>query len=186
MDETTKKFWAKLISAVLGAVLAGIGQFYTDPATMPEWARLTMVIGGGLVSVIGASLLGISGVKKYRAVDKNGDGIIQVPDELVEDEDPKSGRTHLWLLWFVVATAMVFCFSGCSTFEMHKFDPMTAEQIQKTIEFEKSDFALVEAVLKVITAGNTYESLLIRHESEIARLQAWLLAEQAKQIEESK
>lgn len=60
------KLWIKIGVTVIGAVTASLGQFYVDAATMPEWARLVMVLGGSIVTGIGS--LGIFGdVQKMRA-----------------------------------------------------------------------------------------------------------------------
>lgn len=73
--------------------------------------------------------------------------------------------------------------SGCSALKMYQFDPMTAAQIEKTVVFENTDFALADKALADLGAPDIVRtSLKVRHDSEIARLDAWLAAEKAKQI----
>lgn len=73
--------------------------------------------------------------------------------------------------------------SGCSALKMYQFDPMTAAQIEKTVTFENTDFALADKALEDLGAPDIVRtSLKVRHDSEIARLDAWLAAEKAKQI----
>jgi len=75
--------------------------------------------------------------------------------------------------------------SGCSALQMHQFDPMTAAQIEKTVVFENTDFALADKALSDLNAPDVVRlSLKVRHESEISRLDAWLAAEKAKQIQD--
>jgi hypothetical protein len=73
--------------------------------------------------------------------------------------------------------------SGCSALKMYQFDPMTVAQIEKTVTFENTDFALADKALEDLDAPAIVRtSLMIRHVSEIARLDAWLAAEKAKQL----
>jgi len=75
--------------------------------------------------------------------------------------------------------------SGCSAFQLRSFDPMTVTQIEKTVTFENADFSLADKALEDLSAPDVVRtSLKIRHDSEIARLDAWLVAEKAKQIPE--
>jgi hypothetical protein len=181
----TQKFWAKLASAVIGAVLAGIGQFYTDPASTPEWASLTLVIGGSLLSLLGTVFLGLDGAKKMKWIDKDNDGVID-EDEIIEEKE--SGRACVsFLCLCTVIALLVVGASGCSVFQLHEYDPMTTEQIQKTIDYEISDYNMVSEVYRVLDVPDGWlMSLEVRHESELARLRAWLVAEEAKKIEETK
>jgi hypothetical protein len=179
----TTKFWAKLASAVIGAVLAGIGQFYTDPASTPEWASLTLVIGGSLLSIIGTVFLGIDGAKKMKWIDKDNDGVID-EDEILDDKE--SGlATWSTLCLCTVAILLLLGVSGCDVLQLHEYDPMTAEQIQKTIAYETTDYSLVVEDYRTLAVPESWSTALrIRHESELARLRAWLAAEEAKKIPE--
>ncbi len=64
---------------------------------------------------------------------------------------------------------------GCFTIVRH--DPVTLEQIEKTIAFEEQDFDLSrQGMLDQLDILG----LTIRHESELLRLWAWLHYEEAK------
>lgn len=79
-------------------------------------------------------------------------------------------RTFLLLLVFLLL-------SGC--FTIVKYDPVTLEQIEKTIEFEIQNFKLSR---RGMLDHRDILSLTIRHESELLRLGAWLHSEEAKKM----
>lgn len=74
--------------------------------------------------------------------------------------------------------------TGCS-FQMKRYDPMTASQIAVTLDFETFDF---ERTLEDLEACGASEVALSgireRHESEMIRLRLWAFAEEAKRVEE--
>jgi len=45
------KFYLKATAAVVGAVVAAVAGFY-PPESTPEWARLVVIIGGGLTTTL--------------------------------------------------------------------------------------------------------------------------------------
>lgn len=177
----------KIVLAVLGAVTASVGQFY--PAeSMPEWAKLFLVLGGAVAAAIGGVMAGKDITMKFKAVDKDGDGDVDyyVPTD-VEAKDGDKKPPVGPLMGLFLAVVLMVGMSGCSMFEMHPYDPMTAAQIQKTITFEELDYSLSDAALKELSAPEAaLEALKVRHDSEIARLKAWLLAEEAKKVDEEK
>lgn len=78
-----------------------------------------------------------------------------------------------------------FLLNGCGLLSLKKFDPVTVRQVEQTLEFESTDFdltsqALADGVLDEVEK----ESLKVRHDSEITRLEAWLASEKAKKIED--
>jgi hypothetical protein len=82
-------------------------------------------------------------------------------------------------------TIVLALLSGCEMFKLHQFDPMTAAQIERTIAFEEADYAMTDKALEDLGAPDVVrDSLELRHDSEIARLRAWLLAELAKRVDE--
>jgi len=87
---------------------------------------------------------------------------------------------------YLILLCAVFALGGCNLLELHKFDPMTVAQIDKTIDFENTDFALADKALSDLNAPEIVRnSLKIRHDSEIIRLQAWKGAEEAKKAEDT-
>lgn len=87
---------------------------------------------------------------------------------------------------YLVLMCAVFALGGCSALELHKFDPMTVEQIDKTINFENLDFDMADKALADLNAPEIVRtSLKVRHDSEIIRLQAWKGAEEAKKAEDA-
>lgn len=82
-------------------------------------------------------------------------------------------------------TVVLVALSGCNMFQLHKFDPLTVAQIERTISFEEADFAMTDEALADLGATDVVRgSLELRHKSELARLRAWLLAELAKKVDE--
>lgn len=80
-------------------------------------------------------------------------------------------------------TVVLVTLSGCA-FTLQSYDPMTVAQIEKTIAFEEMDFAMTDKALEDLQAPDIVRgSLELRHDSEIARLRAWLLAELAKRVD---
>lgn len=74
---------------------------------------------------------------------------------------------------------------GCELFKIHGYDPVTVQQIEQTIVFETEDFQLTVQALKDLGAPDEVIFVLqLRHESELARLSAWKLAEEAKKLED--
>jgi hypothetical protein len=81
-------------------------------------------------------------------------------------------------------TLVLVALSGCQI-TLQRFDPMTAEQVEKTISFEEKNFTMTsEALISLGAPYSVVKSLELRHDSEIARLRAWLLAELAKKVDE--
>lgn len=184
------KFWVQIMVAVLGGVSAALSQYYTAE-DMPEAVRLFMLIGGAVAAVLG-SILAKGTFSAIRAVDTDSDGI---PDGVDLDGDgdaditlPKKSppsSTPPAALLLLVAVLSVGLLSGCDMFQIHQYDPMTSAQIQKTIDFETLDFDLADKAMSDLEAPEIVrESLKVRHEAELARLEAWLRAEEAKKAEE--
>lgn len=73
--------------------------------------------------------------------------------------------------------------AGCAQFAPKAFDPVTLSEIDQTVEFETKDFdASKKALLDLNAPPVVLTELEIRHDSEIARLKAWKVAEEAKKI----
>jgi hypothetical protein len=71
--------------------------------------------------------------------------------------------------------------SGCVTLNVH--DPNTVKQIDATIKFEQEDYEMSKQALEEAEAkGQSLLELEIRHKSEMSRLDAWKMAEEAKRI----
>jgi hypothetical protein len=86
---------------------------------------------------------------------------------------------------YLVLLCTAFAIGGCSALNLHKFDPMTVEQIDRTINFENLDFDLADKALADLSAPDIVRtSLKVRHDSEIIRLQTWKGAEEAKKAED--
>lgn len=71
----------------------------------------------------------------------------------------------------------ILCLTGCLT--VKAYDPITVQQIEATISFETKDYLLSK---RAIEDDRFRLGLTIRHESELARLKAWLRAEKAKKL----
>jgi hypothetical protein len=68
--------------------------------------------------------------------------------------------------------------SGC---RLKQYDPVTADQISRTLSYETATYDYVVAALEDgVWAADERLGLEVRHESELARLEAWLRAEEAK------
>jgi hypothetical protein len=77
------KFWLQSVVAFIGAASAALSQYYnTDPASMPEAVRLTMLIGGVVATVLGG-ILAQKTLAASRRMDVDGDG---VDETVIEDE----------------------------------------------------------------------------------------------------
>lgn len=75
---------------------------------------------------------------------------------------------------------------GCGL-SLKRYDPVTTGQVQKTIDFEREDYRLTAVALEDgLLDEKERVSLLTRHDSELARLEAWLAAEEAKKTEDAK
>lgn len=83
------------------------------------------------------------------------------------------------LIALVIATSS----PGCGSLKRH--DPLTVEQVQKTLEFEDGDYTLTVAALEDGEFSDIErQSMEVRHASEMSRLRAWLEAEEAKKVGE--
>ena len=79
------KFWLQSTVAFIGAISAALSQYYnTDPTSMPEAVRLTMLIGGVIATAIGGILAQKSFVRS-RKVDLDGDGDLETQIDLDGD-----------------------------------------------------------------------------------------------------
>ena len=91
---------------------------------------------------------------------------------------------------FGLVVILLSCVSGCSFLQPHKYDPQTVNQVDITVTYENSAFALLNmnldslvvadpAKIKEVVAA-TKNEIAVRHNSEIARLNAWKVYEAAK------
>jgi hypothetical protein len=73
--------------------------------------------------------------------------------------------------------------AGCAQFAPKAFDPVTLSEIDQTIDYETKDYDASKKALLVLGAPQiVLTELEIRHDSEIARLKAWKVSEEAKKI----
>lgn len=87
---------------------------------------------------------------------------------------------------YFILLCTVVAFSGCGLVQMYKYDPLTVNQIDKTIQYENQDFDMADKALAELNAPDIVRtSLKVRHESEIVRLNAWKDAEAAKKVDDS-
>jgi hypothetical protein len=82
------------------------------------------------------------------------------------------------------ALLLLVCVSGCDMFQINRYDQMTVDQIDLTIAYELGDFQYIEKWLHTLDSPLLIEDLRMRHESELARLRAWKLMEEAKKLDE--
>jgi len=75
---------------------------------------------------------------------------------------------------------LLVCVSGCDMFQINRYDPVTVAQIDMTIAYELQNFDF----LKDMLGSDAVDEIEIRHESELARLRAWKLMEEAKNLDE--
>lgn len=86
----------------------------------------------------------------------------------------------------LLVLALLPALYGCDMFQIHRYDPMTVEQIEATIAFETEDFRLTRETLEDLQAPQeVIDILTMRHESELLRLEAWKMAEEAKKLEDA-
>lgn len=171
------EFYITLLIVLIPALTGVMVNFYGGEDRLPEWARLASLMGGAALSVLAGLGYQVSrtGVKK-EAIKAQGE---LEKAKLDYQEDPEGGFIRLALLPIL---ACLLLLAGCVT--MAPFDPMTAEQIQKTIEFEEMDFERSMETLDSLEAPDLDKNgLKLRHDGEMARLRAWLSAEEAKRLE---
>lgn len=166
--------------AVIGALSATVSQIYTD-GSIPEPIRIALLIGGGVAAVLG-SILAKNTIVGITRKDIDGDGVDEIIVEMEKKpEEPKSPPPVALLI--LVGFLAVGLLGGCSALDMHKYDPMTSAQIQKTLDYEEANYKICKNTLESLGANEVVLlSLDVRHESEEARLQAWLAAEEAKKL----
>lgn len=92
--------------------------------------------------------------------------------------DTSPSRKKLWIAFLIVALA------GCNV-TMKQYDPMTVKQINNTIDFEERDFEeTLEDLGEAEASDQAKNGATTRHKAEMSRLRAWLLAEEAKKLED--
>lgn len=152
---TNRLSWLGVVVTMLGALLEGFAQIWPDRGNAPQWARLIMIIGGLMVPAIKQAVYTWS---RTRVKQKNG---------------------ALVLLVLLPIVAL-----GCTP-TMKRYDPNTVKNIKETIEFEQKDYEMTVEALEELGADEVVlKSAEVRHESEITRLQDWLLSEEAKKLED--
>lgn len=79
----------------------------------------------------------------------------------------------------LAALVAVLLLAGC--LQVVPYDPVTASQIERTIAFERADYQMSREALEALGAPDiALDSLDARHRSEMLRLEAWRLSEEAK------
>lgn len=185
----TTEFWVTMVVTVLGALLAALGalfpQLQDNPDAVPEWVRIASVLGGAAMSAL-AQLGYANSRAKVKAAEAEGKAMVEASRqealglmEAAASKHRQQGRTST-LLVGAVALVGLLLLPACNM-TLLKHDPVTVEQIQKTIEHERATQAFVEGKL----AGPDEIEFDVVSDAEIARLEAWLAAEEAKKLEDA-
>lgn len=195
----TTEFWISAAVTVFGAVGTVLSQIYGSD--LPEGARIASIICGTLVTLLPAIFYGKMRTDRKVSWDSSPDTpqpTPQVGKPSLDDSDGKlilvgdgnamlkkktSGPGVIAPVLFI-ALSILPCM-GCSALSLKKYDPATVEQIKFTVAFEEQGFLLTERALSDgALSEEEMNSLRIRHDSELARLKAWILSEEAKKVED--
>jgi len=76
----------------------------------------------------------------------------------------------------------IVALSGCGTFTICQYDQTTVDQIQVTIRNENKDYERFLGILEALKIDSAMVNAVLEvvHDSEIARLNAWVEYETAK------
>ena len=90
-------------------------------------------------------------------------------------------RTRTLNMFLFSACCVVFAMivSGCVSLDYQEYDPLTAQNVQSTIDYELADYELTKSLTQRSRERTTLKLL---HESEMKRLEVWLDYEKAKRI----
>lgn len=175
------EFWITAAVAVLGMVGPALLNTFGSEDNLPDWAKtLTQIAGAGLAALTAMGYtVSRAGVKKAQLQAKSEDTRARADVKSSENYANSKSQTLLSLL---LVCAFVPLTLGCVT-APPAFDSMTVGQISETINFEVLDFGLtLEDMEECGAPEKDINDLKFRHDAEIARLNAWLEAEEAKRL----
>lgn len=180
----TTEFWLTALVTVLGIVGPTLLSIYGSEAAFPQWAKTASILAGAMMSVL-ATL----GYNRSRAALKSSAMETQARMEetkmLSEKNNGEGGFARLGVMCTVVLlTFFVTTSLGCGTFTLKKYDPETSYQIDKTIAHEKANAEMLMAPPAGMTLEQLAEQYKVLSDAEIARLEAWKAAEEAKKLED--